>query len=75
MQFTIYNIQYTIYLIQYTIYNIPYPICNMQYTLYNMQYVCSKTFSTHVPEIIWTDPYGWIWLDYNLLSIFYHTFE
>ena len=31
--------------------------------------------STCVPEIVWTDPYGWVWLDYNLLSIFYHAFE
>ena len=28
-----------------------------------------------IPEIVWTDPYGWVWLDYNLLLIFYYAFE
>ena len=26
---------------------------------------------TRVPEIVWSDPYGWVWLDYNILPIFY----
>ena len=33
----------------------------------------SKMCSIHVPEIIWTDAYGWVWLDYNLLLIFYYS--